>query len=259
LRTEAEVNEVKALAAKGLNHCEIARRTGIPPSTVRQWAIGKVPGRKQRATAAPWGTEQDRFSLPEFDYAYLLGMYLGDGCISAHLRGVYRLRIVLDMRYPNIIMECAAAMRRVLPMNTVHVQSFVSGNKAAEVHSYSKAWPRLFPQHGPGRKHKRQIALVDWQQEIVGRYPKPLLRGLIHSDGCRVMNKSMGHEYLRYFFSQVSDDIRTIFTDPATSSASPGGSQSGTRSRSRTATASRCSTSSSDRRPDLPLPGIIRR
>ena len=23
----------------------------------------------------------------------------------------------------------------------------------------------------------------------------------------------MGHEYVRYFFTQVSDDIRTIFTD----------------------------------------------
>jgi hypothetical protein len=28
---------------------------------------------------------------------------LGDGCISAHRRGVYKLRIVLDIAYPGIV------------------------------------------------------------------------------------------------------------------------------------------------------------
>jgi hypothetical protein len=27
-------------------------------------------------------------------------MYLGDGCLSAHPRGVFKLRISLDARYP---------------------------------------------------------------------------------------------------------------------------------------------------------------
>jgi hypothetical protein len=50
---------------------------------------------------------------------YLLGLYLGDGCISAHPRGVYRLRITLDLRYPGIVEECEAALRAVLPLNHV--------------------------------------------------------------------------------------------------------------------------------------------
>jgi hypothetical protein len=52
-----------------------------------------------------------------------------------------------------------------------------------------------------------------WQREIVTRHPKPLIRGLIHSDGCRVLNKSMGHVYLRYMFTNASADIRSIFCD----------------------------------------------
>jgi hypothetical protein len=47
--------------------------------------------------------------------------------------------------------------------------------------------------------------------------PRPLLRGLIHSDGWRGMNrvcvKGKRYAYPRYQFSNRSDDIRRIFTD----------------------------------------------
>lgn len=79
----------------------------------------------------------------------------------------------------------------------------------------------LFPQHGPGRKHERRIALVPWQQDIVNAHPWPLIRGLIHSDGCRITNwttrmvagKKKRYEYPRYMFANKSDDIRRILTD----------------------------------------------
>lgn len=73
-----------------------------------------------------------------------------------------------------------------------------------EVHSHSKHWICMFPQHGPGRKHERPIVLADWQQRIGDRFPAPFIRGLIHSDGCRV-------PYPRYHFSNASDDIRALF------------------------------------------------
>jgi len=38
----------------------------------------------------------------EQDYAYVLGLYLGDGCLSAAGR-TYRLRITLDTAYSEII------------------------------------------------------------------------------------------------------------------------------------------------------------
>ena len=60
-------------------------------------------------------------------------------------------------------------------------------------------------------KHTRPIVLAEWQQDLIDQDPRPLIRGLIHSDGCRVINKSMGREYLRYMFSNESMDIRNIF------------------------------------------------
>jgi hypothetical protein len=82
-----------------------------------------------------------------------------------------------------------------------------------EVAAYSKHWPCLFPQHGPGRKHERRIELVPWQQDLVDLDPRPLIRGLLHSDGCRVLNWVNGTPYPRYHFSNVSADIRGIFGD----------------------------------------------
>ncbi|HEU4947956.1 MAG TPA: hypothetical protein VFT31_12445 [Kribbella sp.] len=77
-------------------------------------------------------------------------------------------------------------------------------------------------QHGPGRKHLRKIELAAWQREIVAKSPEQLLRGLFHSDGCRFDNwatrpladgRIERYEYLRYMFSNESEDIIGILTD----------------------------------------------
>ena len=70
---------------------------------------------------------------------------------------------------------------------------------------------RVFPQHGPGRKHERPIVLADWQLELVEQHPGALLRGLIHSDGCRFVNTGTNWVHPRYSFSNRSADIRGIF------------------------------------------------
>ena len=81
-----------------------------------------------------------------------------------------------------------------------------------EVSSFSKSWPCLLPQHGPGKKHQRPIVLTDWQLELGARWPDQLVRGLIHSDGCRFQNTGRGNwSWPRYAFSNLSDDIRSIF------------------------------------------------
>lgn len=75
----------------------------------------------------------------------------------------------------------------------------------------------LFPQHGPGRKHRRRIVLADSQRKIVEKAPRPFLRGLIQTDGWRGLNrvhvKGKDYAYPRYQFSNRSDDIRGLFTD----------------------------------------------
>jgi hypothetical protein len=84
--------------------------------------------------------------------------------------------------------------------------------------STSTHWPCLFPQHGPGRKHTRTIALVSWQQAIVIAHPGSFARGLFHSDGCRVINRvrrplasgDRWYEYPRYFLANESSDILAL-------------------------------------------------
>ena len=63
--------------------------------------------------------------------------------------------------------------------------------------------------------------LTPWQQALVHDDPRPLIRGLIQSDGCRSLNTvhrdlpsgRRTYRYPRYFFSNMSADIRGIFTD----------------------------------------------
>ena len=72
----------------------------------------------------------------------------------------------------------------------------------------------VFPQTGPGPSTPEGSQLAEWQTRIVAERPAAwwFLRGLIHSDGCRVINRVNGGEYPRYFFSQVSTDIQEIFS-----------------------------------------------
>ena len=63
---------------------------------------------------------------------------------------------------------------------------------------------------------------MDWQRAIVDEHPQQLLRGLIQSDGCRTVNRFRTtlpsgrvaeYAYARYFFSNLSPDIRGLFCE----------------------------------------------
>jgi hypothetical protein len=198
------------LAAEGRTATEVARIVGVPRGTVRDWMYGRVPGRcrlEANGGCTSCGRMHDFESLPSV-YAYLLGMYLGDGCLSAHRREVFKLRISLDARYPEIVEECRDAIRAVMPRSRINR---VDNGTWFELYSYSKSWPCFFPQHGPGKKHERPIVLSPWQWALVSQRPDLLLRGLLHSDGCRFQNTGRGGwSHPRYAFSNASQDIRAI-------------------------------------------------
>jgi hypothetical protein len=221
MRPPDQVTTVVRLAASGKTPLTISRETGIPRSTVRDWLAGRLPnGGRADALACPrCGAPEHRFDELPPAYVYLLGLYLGDGCISAHPRRVYRLRVFFDARYPEILTAGEAAVRSVLPENRIN-RLFRSGGydtsaprSNVELSVYSRTLPRLFPQHGPGRKHERRIVLEHWQRRLVAKHPEQLLRGLIHSDGCRFINTGRNWSHPRYSFSNRSDDIRAIFCE----------------------------------------------
>lgn len=215
MHPKATVVAVLALHESGLNNCEISRRTGVSRPTIRDWVNDRLPrsyrGRTgQDAGCGRCGGNEHRFGRLGADYVHLLGLYLGDGSIAEHRRRVYRLRITLDVCYPDIVRECEEAMQGVVPDNRVGRQ--LRKCNCYEVHAYSKAWPCLFPQHGPGKKHLRRIFLADWQRQLAERWPDQLLKGLIQSDGCRSYSTGAGGwTQPRYAFSNVSTDITSIF------------------------------------------------
>jgi non-ribosomal peptide synthetase component F len=218
MRSHLEYFDVRKLVARGLNDCQIARTTGIPRTTIRDWRRGRTASRRTNARAECGRCRHpahDYRELPQTEYAYLLGMYLGDGGISRHARA-WRLRITLDMKWPGIISSCEVAMKAVFPNNQVGCLRPDRRAQYVVLSVYSEQIVCLFPQHGDGPKHLRRIQLADWQNQIVRQQPEGFLRGLIHSDGCRFINqvhaKGKTYEYPRYNFTNASEDIRRMFT-----------------------------------------------
>jgi len=214
--------EVLALAEKGFTARQISTEAGVELHAVRNWLQGRIPVRAARLLSGheactACGADAHAFRrLHSEIYAYLLGVYLGDGFLAHHRGGVYTLRVALDTAYPGIIAEVVMAIEWMRGRRP-HVSRDRTGKNCVVVQSYWKQWPCYFPQHGPGRKHTRPIVLEPWQQAHVDAAPEMFLRGLIHTDGWRGLNrvtvKGKDYAYPRYQFSNRSDDIRKLFTD----------------------------------------------
>ena len=188
MRSAEQFEEVQRLVRAGLNDCAIARRTGIPRTTVRDMRATPAVAGRHIAGSSECGVEHVFTDIAPTPYCYLLGMYLGDGCISRAGR-VWHLRITLDKKYPSIIARCRLAIDMLMPGQRAGIVNRVG---CVDVSHYSKHWTCLFPQHGPGTKHMRRIALEPWQQALVDQETEEFVMGLIHSDGCRVVANDRG-------------------------------------------------------------------
>jgi hypothetical protein len=203
-----------ALIDSGHSLRSVSMSTGINRSTLRDWRDHPEKNQRSRASC-PRCADVVSLPTPCADYAYLLGLYLGDGCISRasdRNKDVWKLRIFCADAWPGLTAECVRAMRAIRPDNKIFT---VQKQGCTEVLSTSRHWPCLFPQHGAGKKHLRRIELAQWQQVIVERYPGKFARGLMHSDGYRGLNRvrqtletgERWYEHPRYLFVNESADI----------------------------------------------------
>jgi hypothetical protein len=201
-------DQALALVAAGVNDCEISRRLGVARTTVRDWHAPGYAGRARPICPRCW--ERGRaMAFPANDYAELLALYLGDGCIS-RLDRTYSLRISMDANHPSVLAQVRELLSRCFLDNCLTEVS-VEGTANVVLCVYSRHMPCLFPQHGPGKKHERSIALEPWQSQVVDRAPWAFLRGCINSDGCCFINRTGSYEYLSYDFYNHSADILDLF------------------------------------------------
>jgi hypothetical protein len=211
-----KVKKAARLFTQSLSDYEISRRIDVPRSTINSWRHRPAsPPPSSRLEVSNWRPPD------EAAYAYLLGVYLGDGHISVVKGSPPRLGLYMDARFERIVEEVRTALISVVPGVSVRMNRRGKSHCVLLVASHP-AWIAAFPQHGSGRKHMRKIELTSWQRELTSHHPKELLRGLIHSDGSRVINRFRvslpsgrvgDYAYTRYFFSNLSSDIRRIFCE----------------------------------------------
>lgn len=199
----------------GLSRRDVCRIAGVGYNSTYRWQQRLEP--LVNASSIACFRCRDMPVPDPHAYLYLLGQYLGDG----HIRRSGRSRclsITCCTDYPRIMREVEAGIPRVLAASVFHrgrPDVACINVEATTIH-----WRCVFPQAGPGLKHSRPIVLEPWQADLVDADPRPLIRGLIHSDGWRGTNwtvRRVGgttkrYEYSRYQFSNRSQDIRGIFT-----------------------------------------------
>src|ERR1700728_1812411 len=99
------------LIQQGRSLRSVSITTGISRATLRDWL--DHPARAQRVPCPRCEGSPSRPEPPE-SYAYLLGLYLGDGCISPAGDGskrVWALHIMCADAWPGLLQECQRAMR----------------------------------------------------------------------------------------------------------------------------------------------------
>lgn len=214
MRNKDEYDRVLSLSKQGLNQSEVAKIVGIPRPTVAQWIRNeKITGSIQ-TVGLTYSKREQRESKPCFrewseseseSYCYLLGLYLGDGCVDK-LPRTYRLRFFIGDTELNIIKRVMAALKLLFPFNKIGLH-YPKNVKMCVISCHSTLLPDFFPQTGNGLKSSRNVSLVDWQRNLVKVVPGSFVEGLFHSDGCFDANYTKGVSYPRYSFVNTSDHI----------------------------------------------------
>lgn len=218
-RPTTTVRSVLEASAAGVRDADNAAAHDVSIGTVRRWR--REFTRQGRAVDGRQGADCPRChdaDLAAEPFAELFGWYLGDGHLTLGRRRVYALHIANDLAYPHCNDRIIELMRSVKPGARPHtrVREGCLVITASWLH-----WPCLLTQHGPGRKHMRRLHLTAWQEAIVHQHPAAFLRGLMHSDGCRTINRVRRttahgvrlHEYPRWQFKNASADILQWCTD----------------------------------------------
>jgi hypothetical protein len=149
---QSTVDIARQLSDIGILDRENAQICGVSIRSIRHWRSGDRRAQRGRRT----GTRVPRPTCPrchgraldETAYAYLLGLYLGDGHITRGPRSY-----VLWLACADAWLACSSRLVRRWHSSCrrPRFSALREDRPLARVKSVSKHWPCLFPQHGPGR------------------------------------------------------------------------------------------------------------
>lgn len=195
---------------KNKNISHISKIFDIPRATIKYWINSNILNSikiREDIDRESIGSVYEHISLNKKDYSFILGLYLGDGCITENGRNnsSYKLRIAQDNKYPNVISIIQNSLSNFFGKDS----KLINGKGCTHITIYDKYLPIYFPQHGKGFKHDRKIKLNDFQSKNIDDVE--LLRGLWLSDGSFYIAKHGKYEYERYNFTNKSVDLIEIF------------------------------------------------
>lgn len=211
---QSVINSAKEMKSNGSSISEISRKIGASRSTIKQWLTPLkryIPKNiiHNITTFESFIDNMEKSEEYRKAYYYLLGEYLGDGCINLMKnKRTYVLRIFCADSHPLIIDEVKKDLKMIFPDNSIQD---VKKQGCHSIGIYCSDLPKLFPHTGVGKKHDRKIELSDWQLKYIESNKLYLLKGLFHSDGSYYYSKGSKHYY--YNFTNCSLDIHKIYQD----------------------------------------------
>jgi Homeodomain-like domain len=205
------------LVEAGLSDCEVARRTGIARTTIRDWR--RPPSRQYRGRSARicvtcprCGRAGRQMSFAPGDYAELLGLYLGDGYLVRTPR-TWRFRLYLDSKHHEIVNESSELMRRCFRGNSVtHLYRHDGAMTVLSVYSSHLRVLQLLPGHPRHvlrdlRSGRRQVPTVRQAHQDLsaperradgGARGRQTLDSRVHADVVKLVNtRRSGRRALR--------------------------------------------------------------
>ena len=235
VRKRAQAVAARRLSSLGTSDSHVARVLCLPRETVRDWRRGGW--RRTDATAGqdptcpvcigPYRRNVSRVSGGDFDaaaYAYLLGLYLGDGWLSRHRGSVYKLRI-RPRRARQRERPSRATVRRAPSLLRVSRAIGVASAGKATVRRAWGALEALALSCCSPRQARRAggnedvggagVRLLAALARVCDRARTPRAALARADPGRRLsggyVTGSDGRAYPRYFFSNRSSDILAIF------------------------------------------------
>jgi hypothetical protein len=142
-------------------------------------------------------------------YSYILGFYLGDGCLYNTKGRSYTMMIANQADFYEMNLEISRSLSVLFPNKKVTFYKKPTSN-CFDIKLTALNLHEIFP-HGKGTKHSRKISLTNWQKKIIEEFPQKCIKGLLQSDGTRYAAdfKRYPHRIV-YQFSNCSLDIHHI-------------------------------------------------